>query len=54
MIERNLGNATDKQIKADQSLAKADYINMWHPPSLADPGPRKLAIQLALLSSFPF
>ena len=51
MIERNLGNATDKQIKADQSLAKADYINMWHLPPLADPGPRRLAIQLALLSS---
>ena len=29
-----------------------DYINMWHLPPLADPGPRKLAIQLALLSSF--
>ena len=28
MIERNLGNATDKQIKADQSLAKADYITL--------------------------
>ena len=42
MIERNLGNATDKQIKADQSLAKADYINMWHLPPLADPGPRRL------------
>ena len=37
MIERNLGNATDKQIKADQSLAKADYINMWHLLPLADP-----------------
>ena len=54
MIERNLDNATDTQIKADQTLAKADYINMWHLPPLADPGPRKLAIQLALLSSFPF
>ena len=32
-------------------LAKADYINMWHLPPLADPGPRRLAIQLALLSS---
>ena len=52
MIERILDNATDTSIKADQSLAKADYINMWHLPPLADPGPRKLAIQLALLSSF--
>ena len=52
MIERILDNATDTPIKADQSLAKADYINMWHLPPLADPGPRKLAIQLALLSSF--
>ena len=33
-------------------MAKADYINMWHLPPLADPGPRKLAIQLAFLSSF--
>ena len=32
-------------------LAKADYNNVWHLPPLADPGPRKLAIQLALLSS---
>ena len=29
-----------------------DYINMLHLPPLADPDPRKLAIQLALLSSF--
>ena len=28
-----------------------DHINMWYLPPLADPGPRKLAIQLALLSS---
>ena len=28
-------------------LAKADYIKMWHLPPL----PRRLAIQLALLSS---
>ena len=51
MIERILDNATDTSIKADQSLAKADYINMWHLPPLADPGSRRLAIQLALLSS---
>ena len=32
-------------------MAKADYINMWHLPPLADdPGPCTLAIQLALLS----
>ena len=37
MIERILDNATDTSIKADQSLAKADYINMLHLPPLADP-----------------
>ena len=28
-----------------------NQINVWHLPLLADPGPAKLAIQLALLSS---
>ena len=45
MIERILDNATDTSIKADQSLAKADYINMWHLLPLADPGP-ELPLQL--------
>ena len=41
-----------RKCRLDYQIQITNYSIVWHLPPLADPGPCRLAIQLALLSSF--